>query len=113
MLSIKTSRPEGIVYVRFGQKPTCAPQKGTSALPPIATAKADFRTRSCLLYPRKWTCAVQKGMSALPLKATLNAFIRSPPRAAPIYRIDLRVLRRCRIKTALKFSDKGIELRVR
>jgi uncharacterized protein (TIGR00369 family) len=31
-----------------------------SALPPIATAKADSRNRSCLLYPRKRTfdCAI-------------------------------------------------------
>ena len=36
-----------------------------SALPRIATAKADSRKRSCLLYPRKRTCAVQRGMSAL------------------------------------------------
>src|SRR5262249_16524359 len=31
----------------------------------IATAKADFRTRSCPLYPQKRTCAVQIPMSAL------------------------------------------------
>ena len=30
-------------------------QKAMSALPPIATAKADFRTRSCPLYPQKRT----------------------------------------------------------
>ena len=36
-----------------------------SALPPIATAKADIRNSPCLLYPRKRTCAVQLGMSAL------------------------------------------------
>jgi len=36
-----------------------------STLPPIATAKADFRTRSCPLYPRKRTCAVHWLMSAL------------------------------------------------
>src|SRR5262245_9229672 len=36
-----------------------------SALPPIATGKADIRSRSDLLYPRKRTCAVQPGMSAL------------------------------------------------
>jgi len=42
----------------LGQKQTCAVQKGMSALPPIATAKADFRKRSCPLYPRKRTCAV-------------------------------------------------------
>jgi hypothetical protein len=35
------------------------------ALPPIATAKADSRKRSCPLYPRKRTCAVQLQMSAL------------------------------------------------
>src|SRR4030095_8858924 len=42
----------------LGHKRTYAVDKGMSALPPIATAKADFRTRSCLLYPRKRTCAV-------------------------------------------------------
>ena len=45
----------------LGHKRTCAVQKPMSALPPIATAKADFRKRSCLLYPRKRTCAVQLG----------------------------------------------------
>src|SRR5262245_17339279 len=35
----------------LGQKETYALQQAMSALPPIATAKADFRTRSCLLYP--------------------------------------------------------------
>ena len=37
----------------LGQKRTYAVQKGMSALPPIATAKADFRKRPCPLYPRK------------------------------------------------------------
>jgi hypothetical protein len=37
----------------LGHKPTYAVQKGTSALPPIATAKADSRKRSCPLYPPK------------------------------------------------------------
>src|SRR5215510_13059432 len=41
-----------------------------SALPPIATAKADSRKGSCLLYPRKRTCAVQSGMSAKGQKQT-------------------------------------------
>src|SRR6476646_3678114 len=41
--------------VRFGSKQTCALQQPMSALPPIATANADFRTGSCLLYPRKRT----------------------------------------------------------
>ena len=49
----------------LGQKQTYAVQKGMSALPPIATAKADMTIAACLLYPRKRTCAVQLGMSAL------------------------------------------------
>src|SRR5262249_22071662 len=43
----------------LGQKRTHAAQQAMSALPPIATAKADIRKRSCLLCPRKRTCAVQ------------------------------------------------------
>ena len=39
----------------LGQKQTCAVQKGMSALHPMATAKAKFRNRPCLLYPRKRT----------------------------------------------------------
>src|SRR5262249_8077483 len=42
----------------LGQKQTCALHQPMSALPPIATAKATFRERSCLLYPQKQTCAV-------------------------------------------------------
>src|SRR5262245_31492466 len=38
--------------------------------PPIATAKADMRKSSCLLYPRKRKCAVQPWMSALGQKRT-------------------------------------------
>ena len=49
----------------LGQKQTYAVQNVMSALPPIATAKADFRAWSCPLLPRKQTCAVQLGMSAL------------------------------------------------
>jgi hypothetical protein len=60
----KEGRSFGITNVALGQKQTYAAQKAMSALPSIATAKADFRTRSCLLYPRKRTCAVQLGMSA-------------------------------------------------
>jgi hypothetical protein len=52
----------------LGQKQTFASQNGMSALPPIATAKADFRKRSCLLYPQKQTCAVQNIMSAKGLR---------------------------------------------
>jgi hypothetical protein len=54
----------------LGQKRTYAVQNGMSALPPIATAKADFRARSCPLYPQKRTCAVQLGMAALGQKRT-------------------------------------------
>ena len=54
----------------LGQKQTCALQNVMSALPPIATAKAKFRKRPCLLYTRKRTCAVQLGMSALGQKQT-------------------------------------------
>src|SRR5262249_20855680 len=53
-----------------GQKRTYAVQNVMSALPPKATAKADPRKGSCLLYPRKRTCAVQDGMSAKGQKRT-------------------------------------------
>ena len=56
----------------LGHKQTYAVQQSMSALSPIATAKADFRTTSCLLYPQKRTCAVQLGMSALGQKRTLR-----------------------------------------
>src|SRR5215467_3892353 len=46
-------------HVRFGSKADiCVAKSDVRFTPPIATAKADFRTRSCLLYPRKRTCAV-------------------------------------------------------
>ena len=48
----------------LGQKRTCAVQNGMSALPPIATAKADFRTGSCPLNPRKRTFGSASVMSA-------------------------------------------------
>ena len=54
----------------LGQKQTCAAQNGMSALPPIATIKADIRKTSCPLYPRKRTCAVHQVMSALGHKRT-------------------------------------------
>jgi hypothetical protein len=54
----------------LGQKQTYALQQATSALPPIATAKADMRKRSCPLYPQKRTCAVQEAMSAKGQKRT-------------------------------------------
>jgi hypothetical protein len=49
----------------LGHKQTYALHKLMSALPLIATAKADFRKSQCPLYPRKRTCAVQLEMSAL------------------------------------------------
>jgi hypothetical protein len=60
----------------LGHKQTFAPQNATSALPPIATAKADTRNPSCLLYPQKRTCAAQQVMSALGQKRTLGLPIR-------------------------------------
>src|SRR6476620_11829783 len=54
----------------LGQKQTYAVQNGMSALPPIATAKADICPWSCRLYPRKRTCAMRQCMSALGHKRT-------------------------------------------
>src|SRR5262245_16059268 len=42
----------------LGQKQTFALHQPMSALPPIATAKADIRKPPCLLYPQERTCAV-------------------------------------------------------
>ena len=52
----------------LGQKQTCALHQPMSALPPIATAKADIPQKACLLYPLKRTfCAVFRAVSrALP-----------------------------------------------
>src|SRR5262249_19240913 len=61
----KLAHRKGASMSALGHKRTCAVQEAMSALPPIATAKADFGERSCLLSPRKRTCAVQLGMSAL------------------------------------------------
>src|SRR5215831_14933642 len=52
------------------KKQTYAVHQLMSALPPIATAKADIGKPSCLLYPRKQTCAVHQPMSALGQKRT-------------------------------------------
>jgi hypothetical protein len=48
----------------LGHKRTYAPQQAMSALPPIATAKADICPGACLLCTRKRTRAAQLGMSA-------------------------------------------------
>jgi hypothetical protein len=60
----------------LGQKQTCAMHQPMSALPPIATAKADFRTRSCPLYPQK-----RKAMSALGQKRTSTGIMASGSRS--------------------------------
>ena len=60
----------------LGQKQTFAPQYVMSALPPTATAKADMREWSCLLYPQKQTCAVHSSMSALGQKQTSTGLER-------------------------------------
>jgi hypothetical protein len=59
-------------------------QKGTSALPSIATAKADSRKQSCPLYPPKRTCAVQLAMSAKGQKRTFSLVV-TPARNHPIF----------------------------
>jgi hypothetical protein len=56
----------------LGQKQTCAMQNVVSTLPPIATAKADFRARSCLLYSQERTCAAQLMMSCFGPKADIG-----------------------------------------
>src|SRR5215510_8777791 len=48
----------------LGQKQTCAVQTSMSASAPIATMKADFRKRSCLLYPQKRTFRAVTELSA-------------------------------------------------
>src|SRR5262245_20490931 len=62
----------------LGHKQTYAPQNVMSALPPIATAKADIRKRSCLLSLRKQTCAPQTPMSAKGHKRTFTLMAVSP-----------------------------------
>src|ERR1041384_2054049 len=61
----------------LGHKQTCAAHNLMSALPPIATAKADILKSSCLLYPRKRTCAAHYVMSALGQKRTVFAYVFS------------------------------------
>ena len=58
----------------MGQKRTYASQKAMSALPQIATAKADFSNPSCPLYPRERTCAVQLAVSAKGQKRTWDKY---------------------------------------
>ena len=66
---VKISLEMGMMSA-MGHEQTYAVQNVMSALPPIATAKADICPGACLLYPRKRTCAVQLLMSALEHKRT-------------------------------------------
>src|SRR5262249_4494375 len=63
----------------LGHKRTCAAHSPMSALPPIATAKADIRKRPCQLYLQKRTCAAHAPMSAMGQKRT------SGPIVAPLH----------------------------
>src|SRR5262249_7571794 len=56
----------------------CALQNVMSALPPIATAKADMRKWSCPLCPQKRTCALQLRMSAMGQKRTSGVRVPAP-----------------------------------
>src|SRR5262249_49198476 len=87
-LNARVSR-QGIDLSALGQKQTYALQKAMSALPPIATAKADIRKRSCLLYPQKRTCAVQTGMSAKGHKRTSSHSIASSARTHMLQQVNL------------------------
>jgi hypothetical protein len=59
------------VMSALGHKQTFAAQNRMSALPLIATAKADIRKTSCPLLPRKQTLDDGVGMSAMGQKRTL------------------------------------------
>src|SRR5262245_45857564 len=67
---LKPPLRSAIAMSALGQKQTYALQQAKSALPLIATTKADIRKAPCLLYPRKRTCAAHKLMSALGQKRT-------------------------------------------
>jgi hypothetical protein len=54
----------------LGHKRTYAPQQVMSALPPKATAKADFRKKSCLLCPPK--ADIESGADPCWVKAVLT-----------------------------------------
>src|SRR5262249_36953188 len=60
--------------VRFGSKADMRVAKRDVGFGPKATAKADSRKRSCLIYPEKRACAAHRLMSGLSQK-------RTPPKA--------------------------------
>src|SRR5262249_35027677 len=70
------SQQSPLLMSALGQKQTYAVQQTMSALPPIATAKADYRERSCPVYPRKRTSR---------LTAT---------RSLPLHRLEVAALQR-------------------
>src|SRR5262245_6832331 len=78
----------------LGQKQNICSAKGHVRFTPIATAKADTRKRSCLLYPQKRTCAAQLGMSSMGQKRIAPAF-----RSQNIQKLN-RCLRRHRFRNA-------------
>jgi hypothetical protein len=66
MLSIKTSRPEGIVYVRLGQKRTLP---GPIAMSPFCLRKRTLTDGIAMsVYDPKRTVNRRRGMYAYPLK---------------------------------------------
>jgi hypothetical protein len=94
----------------LGQKQTYAMQKAMSALPPIATVKADISKKACLLYPRKRTCAVHQPMSAMGQKQTLRHLWLTQPTWAPPTFVRAYPLRAtCRI-VSLTFPVTGRDL---
>ena len=58
----------------LGQEATFVPQNLMSALPRIATVKADLRKKSCPLCSRKRTCAAHQPISASGQKRTCYQF---------------------------------------
>src|SRR5262245_7721960 len=91
IVSVQVARLKGHPPREVGRCPlwvrrTCAVQNLMSALPPIATAKADIGKQSCLLYPQERTCAARWLMSALGQKRT---FVVAPVNGLPRY-LDAR-----------------------
>src|SRR4029453_4696289 len=81
ILPSQSTRLNSTSVSALGHKRTYAVQKGMSALPPIATAKADSRKRSCPLYSQKRTCALHSVMSAKGQKRTWRLILEPRQRA--------------------------------
>src|SRR5262249_49102564 len=97
---------EHFVMSALGQKQTYALQKAMSALPPMATAKADSRKRLCLLYPRKRTLALHLRRSALGQKQTsrhlFDHLVRTPDKG--VGDVDAECLGRLQVDEHLDSS---------